>query len=112
MRRKHALIVPAWFLVVLLSMPFALAQRDKTQQNVEARPEPQNADSQKPGFNPYSEANLKFDILESQLQTLRKKMQLQAKRKSEQTKAWNEHYERVKQHIEAWDNFVDSYDLE
>jgi len=112
MRRKHTLIVPAWFLIVLLSIPFALAQSDKTQQKEEAPQEEQNPLAQKPGFNPYSEANLKFDILESQLQTLRKKMQLQAKRNSEQTKEWNEHYEKVKQHIEAWDNFVDSYDME
>lgn len=112
MRRKHALIVPACFLVVLLSMPAALAQRDRSQQNVEAQPEEQNRGAQKSGFNPYSEASLKFDILESQIQTLRKKMQLQTKRKSGQTKAWNEHYEKVKQDIEAWDHFVDSYDLE
>jgi len=93
-------------------MPFALAQRDKAQQKAEAQPQEKNPYAQKPGFNPYSEANLKFDILESQIQTLRKKMQLQTKRKSEQTKEWNEHYEKVKQHIEAWDKFVDSYDLE
>ena len=57
----------------------------------------------------YSEASLKFDILEAQLQTLRKKMQLRSKAKAEQTKEWNEHYEKVKQQIEAWDDFVDSY---
>lgn len=60
----------------------------------------------------YGEASLKFDIIEAQLQTLRKKMQLQSKRKAEQTREWNDHYERVKQHIEAWDDFVESYDVE
>lgn len=58
----------------------------------------------------YSETSLKFDILEAQLQTLRKKMQLRSKMKAEQTKEWNDHYERVKQQIEAWDDFVDSYE--
>jgi len=78
------------------------------QTSVKESTEPErNASAQ--GEAQYSEASLKFDILEAQLQTLRKKMQLRTKTKAQQTKEWNEHYERVKQQIEAWDDFVDSY---
>ena len=102
MKHKHSLIVEVSLGVVLLSVSLVLAQSKKAE----------NPHAQEQRFNPYNEANLKFDILESQIQTLRKKMQLQNKRKVERTKEWNEHYEKVKQHIEAWDDFVDSYDIE
>lgn len=112
MTRKDFLIIPVGFGILLLSMALALAQSGKADKQGKAPADDTNPYAAKPGSNPYSEANLKFDILETQIQTLRKKMQLQAKRKAEQTKEWNEHYEKVKQHIEAWDDFVDSYDIE
>jgi len=94
------------FAATMLAMTVALAQ--SSAQETTAEDQTQGA-GKEPGFG---EASLKFDILEAQLQTLRKKMQLQSKRRAEQTKEWNEHYEKVKQHIEAWDHFVDSHDVE
>ena len=112
MNRKIFLIIPAALSILLLSISLAFAQSGKSQKKGKAPPEKKNRYAVQSGFNPYSEANLKFDILETQIQTLRKKMQLQSKRKAEQTKEWNQHYEKVKHHIEAWDDFVDSYNLE
>jgi len=112
MTRKDFLIIPVGLGILLLSMALALAQAGKPDKQGKPPANDTNPYAAKSGSNPYGEANLKFDILETQIQTLRKKMQLQAKRKAEQTKEWNEHYEKVKHHIEAWDDFVDSYDIE
>ena len=112
MNGKQFLIIPPALGIFLLLTALALAQSGKAGKKGETSPKEKNPYAQKSGSSPYSEANLKFDILETQIQTLRKKMQLQSKRKAEQTKEWNQHYEKVKHHIEAWDNFVDSYNME
>lgn len=72
----------------------------------------QNPYAEEPGYSPYSQAHLKIDVLESQLQTLRKKVQLQAGQKAHESEEWNRHYETVKKHIEAWDKFQDEYNIE
>lgn len=112
MNRNDILIIPATLGILVLTMSLALAQSGKSAKQEKAPPEEKNPYAEKSGFRPYSEANLKFDILEAQIQTLRKKMQLQSKSKAEQTKEWDAHYEKVKHHIEAWDDFVDSYNME
>lgn len=61
---------------------------------------------------PSYEADLKFDVLEAQIQQLRKKMMLQSKRKAEQTEEWNRHYQEITKRLKAWDNFVDAYNVQ
>lgn len=103
--RSTSVIYQASIIAISLALSSALAQtvggnrEEKQSSPVPAEPR-------------YSETSLKFDILEAQLQTLRKKMQLRSKMSAEQTKEWNEHYTRVKQQIEAWDDFVEAYDVE
>jgi len=98
-------IAPGTILVVVLTLFVVAAAQNSAKGKSANEPAAEVEPS-------YGEASLKFDIIEAQLQTLRKKMQLQSKRKAEQTREWNDHYERVKQHIEAWDDFVESYDVE
>lgn len=64
-----------------------------------------------PAAEPY-EADLKFDVLEAQIQQLRKKMMLQSKRKAEQTEEWNRHYQEITKQLKAWDNFIDEYKVQ
>ena len=71
-----------------------------------------NPYAEKSGYDPYTAANLKIDVLESQLKTLRKKMQLQVNKKAHETKEWDQHYETVKKQIDSWDKFQDEYNME
>jgi vacuolar-type H+-ATPase subunit I/STV1 len=68
-----------------------------------------NPYAEEPNYNPYTQANLKLDVLEAQIETLRKKMQLLAHKKAYATKEWDEHYQKVKHQIDAWDKFQDEY---
>lgn len=103
--RSTSVIYQASIVALGFALSSAMAQisggNPEEQQNLPALAEPR-----------FSETSLKFDILEAQLQTLRKKMQLRSKMSAEQTKEWNEHYSRVQQQIEAWDDFVEAYDAE
>lgn len=103
--RSTSVICQASIIAISFALSSALAQTSgrsgEKQQHSPVRAEPS-----------YSETSLRFDILEAQLQTLRKKMQLRSKMSAGQTKEWNEHYNRVKQQIEAWDDFVDGYNVE
>lgn len=64
------------------------------------------------GYDPYTAAHLKLDVLEAQIETLRKKMQLQASKKAYQTDEWDKHYQAVKKQIDDWDKFQDEYNIE
>ena len=111
MKSRFILEMVVFLFVLVLALSPASAQSEKKKQEGGTAGQEDGRSSDGSAYGVYGEANLKFDVLEAQIQTLRKKMQLQAKRKAEQTKEWNEHYQRVKQQIEAWDDFVDSYGI-